>query len=192
MGSSGSRFPRRAATAVTVLLSAWVLLLSSCNSRPRAPVLRNDPVFQNDREGFRFLVPEGWIQIGRTEIPPGKVERERPLVDYYLTTGPGTASFRVSRIDLPESADLAKLLATPSFGVKKWTQTAAPEDVTVGGVPGVRSHFGGDHGNEHVAREVVHVRRGERLYFFTSLYPAKAVAMRDQFRRVVESVIWKQ
>jgi hypothetical protein len=177
---------------VTVLLGAWVLLLSSCHSRPRAPVLRNDPVYQNEREGFRFLVPEGWMQSSRTEIPPGKVERERPLVDYHSTTGPGTASFRVSLIDLPESADVADLLATPSMGVKKWTQTAAAEDVTVGGIPGVRYHFSGDRGNEHLAREVISVRRGERLYFFQAMYPAKGSQMPDQFRRVVDSVIWKK
>jgi hypothetical protein len=195
MSISGSRRAGPAATAATVLLAAGVLLLSSCSSRPRAPVLRNDPVYQNDSEGFRFLVPEGWIQSSRSNLPPGKVDRERPLVDYNSTGGPGIAAFRVSVIDLPEydSADMvAKLLATPSFGVKEWRKTGALEHATVGGLPGIRYLFRGVQGKEHVDREVVSVHRDGRFYFFAALYPAKGSQMPEQFHRLLDSVIWKK
>src|SRR5689334_14831576 len=109
--------PIRTATAPLILVCA--ALLAGCNSRPRAPALRDDPVYQNDREGFRFLAPEGWTQSARTEVPPGKVKTETPLVDYRRTKGEGRAALRVSLADLPESTDLESYLSGPSYGVKK-------------------------------------------------------------------------
>jgi hypothetical protein len=192
MSRSGPRPPRWVPTTPATLLAACAFLLAGCGSRPRAPVLRDDPVYQNDREGFRFLAPEGWTVSARSEVPPGKAETEHFLVDYRGRTGARGAAFRVSLADLPASTDLAAYLAGRSFGVAEWKQTAPPEEVAVGSATGVRYHFSGRSGKEEMAREVVAVRRGERVYFFTALYGPKDTAVRDELRRVVESVIWKK
>jgi hypothetical protein len=179
----------RTAQATLLLLSAS--LLAGCNTRPRAPALRDDPVYQNDREGFRFLAPEGWTQAARTEVPPGKVKAETPLVDYRRTKGEGRAALRVSLADLPDSTDLGKYLAGPSYGVDKWAPAGPPEEVSAGSATGTRYAFSGRVGKEEVAKEVVAVRRGGRVYFFAALYAPKDVEVRDQLRRVVSSVVWK-
>src|SRR5262245_41969592 len=93
------------------LFLAWGVFLAGCDSRPRAPVLRDDPVYQNDQEGFRFLAPDGWSQSMRGEVPPGKVDKERSLVEYRRKKGSAGASLRVSLADLPTSTDLAAYLA---------------------------------------------------------------------------------
>jgi hypothetical protein len=154
-------------------------------------VLRDDPVYQNDQEGFRFLAPDGWNQSTRADIPRGKRETETPLVAYRRRSGPALASFRVSLMDLPTSADLAAHVSAPSYGVDKWIPAAAPEDVTMGKVSGVRYTLRGRSGKQDVIKEVVCVSRGERVYFFTSMYPPGDTDVRDQLRKVVESIIWK-
>jgi hypothetical protein len=168
-----------------------VLLLAGCPSRPRAPVLRDDPVYQNDVEGFRFLAPEGWAQSTRADVPPGKATTERPLVEYHRKAGGKASSFRVSMMDLPPSADLAARLAGASYGASKWAPIAPPEEIAVGSSSGVRHVFTGRVGGEERVKEVVRVRRGERVYFFTGLYTPKDYEARDQLRRVVDSIIWK-
>jgi hypothetical protein len=180
-------------TAAAILTLAWFLLLAGgCSTRPRAPVLRDDPVYQDDREGFRFLAPTGWSQSTRAEIPPGKHETEVPLVAYRRRAGPAAATFRVSLIDLPTSADLLAHLSAPSYGVDVWKKTAPPEEVKVGSASGVRYVLRGKSGKEEVEKEVVCVRRGERVYFFTSMYLPADTDIRDQLRRVNEDIIWKK
>ena len=44
------------------------VLLAGCQPKPKAPALLDEPVFQSD-EGFRFLVPEGWIMAARGNVP---------------------------------------------------------------------------------------------------------------------------
>src|SRR2546423_15656230 len=78
------------------LLALCALLLLGCDSKPRAPALMDDPVYQNDREGFRFLVPDGWKQHARAEVPPGKSEKERLLVQYRRPAEGGEATLEVT------------------------------------------------------------------------------------------------
>src|SRR5262245_25916538 len=101
-----------------VAIAAAALVLASCSSGPRAPALRDEAVYQNDREGFRFRVPEGWTQHAKSDLPPGKANKEHLLVSYRRSSKP--ASLEVSLADVPESADLATYLAGPSFGAKQW------------------------------------------------------------------------
>ena len=172
-------------------LAALGGLLPGCDSGPRAPVLRDDPVYQNDKEGFRFMAPQGWVLSARSEVPPGKVEKETTLVD-YRRKGVKGASFLVTLIDLPSSTDLAEFLAGPSYGVKKWAADPKSTTVTAGGKDGVRHSFTGASGKEQRAKEVVYFRRGDRVYFFITVHGPQDVEARDQGRRVVDSLIWKR
>jgi hypothetical protein len=176
-------------------VAVWVAAAALCgcdSAAPRAPALRDDPVFQSDREGIRFLAPEGWRQNIRGEPPPGPTEKERPLVEYARMSGGAGASLRVSLRDVPPSENLAEYLAGPSFSVKRWAQTGPEEEAAVGSATGTRYVFRGKAGNVELTKEVVAVRRGERVYFFTALYAPKDTEVREQLRRVVGSVIWKK
>ena len=180
-------WPRTTAAA----LVGCILLLPACGTKPRAPVLGDDPVYQNDKEGFRFLVPQGWKITSRSEVPPGKLTKDTTLVNYRRQTGKG-ASFLVTANDLPTSTDLADLLAGPSFGVPKWTLTGPPVNLKAGGMDGVRYSFTARSGKEERGKEVFCVRRDDRLYFFLTLYSASDTEARDEVRRLVDSVVWKR
>jgi hypothetical protein len=166
------------------------LLLCGCDGRPRAPALQSGPLYQSEREGLRFLAPEGWVQRARAELPPGRYEKPELLVAYTRVTD-RPAEFEVSLADLPEGTDLLKFLtATPTEGVR-WQAKGPPEALTVGGVPATRFTLGGGAGKDAQAKEVVAVRRDGRVYFFAGTFPAGDRATRDEVRRSVNSVIWK-
>ncbi|MGL4552045.1 MAG: hypothetical protein ACRC33_12770 [Gemmataceae bacterium] len=183
---------RRLARTGLYLLALGAVAAGGCGETPRAPALRDDPVYQNEREGFRFLAPEGWRQRVRGEVQAGKVERERPLVEYRPTAASdGTAMLRVSLIDLAPSADVAAVVSAPSHSVEKWEPAGPPEEAAVGGAAGTRYAYTGRAGKGRLAKEVIAVRRGGRVYFFTALFDPKDADAREQLRRVVGSVIWK-
>ena len=56
--------PARAGLALVLAVAA-----AGCSDRPRAPRLSNDPVYQNDAIGLRFLAPEGWTIVSRAAAP---------------------------------------------------------------------------------------------------------------------------
>ena len=179
----GSRF---AVFAVTLLVFA------GCNSKPQAPALRDEPVYHSDKEGLRFLVPEGWSLHAKSDAQPGKLERERLLVQYQRFTSDKGATFEVTLADLPESTDLGAHLTGPSYGVKKWEPTGKPEKIEIRGVPATRYIFRGKVGGSvDMTKETVVFRRGGRVYFFHGLFGPTDAKARDQVRRAVESTIWK-
>lgn len=173
-----------------LLLAAALLPAGACQTRPRAPALIDEPVYQNDVEGFRFLVPEGWSMSGRAAIPPGPAEKERLLVQYRRTQGGPPALFEVSRMDLPEEMDLAGYLGGPSFSVNHWKSGGPPEEVEIGGAKGQRFRFiAYVNGTERV-KEVTTFWRGGRVYFFTILCTSKDDSSPEQVRRAVRHLVW--
>jgi hypothetical protein len=173
-------------------MAAWAALVLGCSSRPRAPALRDDPEYQNEREGFRFLVPGGWKQHARTDAPPGKYPKDLLLVEYKHFEGGKGAMLQVSLADLPGETDLGTFLAGPSFGVKEWKLAPGREGLEVDGVSGVRLVFTGRLARQEMTREVVAFRRGERVYFFTGFFVRGDTEARDQVRRAVASTVWKK
>lgn len=167
------------------------MLVLGCNSQPQAPVLRNEPVYQNDTEGFRFLAPEGWRQHAKVNAPPEKLDKERLLVQYVGLSSEKGASLDVSMADLPETTDLAAYLAGPSGGVKNW-RLKTSESVTINGVPAERLIFLGRVGKEEAVKEVVVFRRGERVYFFSAYCASGDTRAQEQVRSAVGSTRWKK
>jgi hypothetical protein len=168
-----------------------MILLSGCGSRPRAPALSDEPVYQNDREGFRFRVPEGWTQQARADLPAGPVKKEHLLVR-YMHTGPGKrAVLEVSLADLPESTELSTYLAGPSYGTKQWRRTAPVGSLEGKGPSAVRLIFMANVGEAEMTKEVVAYRRGGRVYLFTGLFAAGDSKAREEIRRAVDSTDWK-
>lgn len=183
---------RWASTPYAVFLLAVLCGVAGCTPKPVAPVISDDPVYSNDREGFRFLMPDGWTQFSRSEVPPGRTEKERTLVAYKRTSGAADALLEVSLVDLPAGADLAKFLGQRSFGVMNWQLKGAPLKITINGETGTRYGLTGRLSEQReLQREVVAFQRGERTYLFTGLFPPKDTAAREQIRTAVASVIWK-
>lgn len=183
-----SRLPRALLAALLIVCAA---ALPGCTSRPKAPAIRDEPVYQNDQEGFRFLAPEGWTQRAKSAVPPGKVEKERLLVTYHRMGAEKPASLEVTLADLPESADLAAFLIGPAYGSDKWRPKGAAQPTDVNDVAALRHTFTARVGKDDLTREVVTFRRGERVYFFTGVFPTADSKAREDVRRAVGSVIWK-
>jgi hypothetical protein len=173
--------------ALAALLPA---LLGGCGPRPRAPALQDEPVYQNKQEGFHFLPPEGWIIHARAEVPPGKLSEERLLVEYKRVTSAKPASLEVSMADIPAGTDVAACLEGRASPDDSWQPQGSAENIEVGGQPAARRAFLGQFGQDRVMREIMAVRRGGRVYFFTGLFPADDSKAREQVRKAVASVAW--
>ncbi len=176
----------RAAAAASLLV---LLLIWGCQPKPKAPALIDEPVYQSP-EGFRFLVPEEWIMIAKASIPSGRVEKESLLVQYRRSSGEDNATLEISLIDLPEDADIANYLSSPSFSVRKWKPLGRPESIQTGGVSGTRFRFSGRADGSDLEKEVTAFRRGGRVYFFTVLYSPKDAAAVEQVRRSINGLTW--
>lgn len=190
MAMPGSQRPCQLNIPVSILLLS-LGVVAGCQSRPRAPALSNGPVYQNAQAGFRFLVPEDWTQQANATIPPGKAEQERLMVEYRLLGSSKSAALQVTAIDLPNPARLDAYLTGPAFGVEHWQLVSAAHEVAINGTPAHRFSFRGRQDQEEVQREVLAFQRGERTYLFTAFFAANDAQARDQVRRTLESVIWK-
>src|SRR5206468_10378475 len=141
------------------------------------------PVYQNDTEGFRFLTPEGWRQQAKVNLPPGKLDKERLLVQYVrLLSAEKGASLDVSMADLPATTDLPQYLAGPSGAMKSWRLKPPAESVSINGVHAERFTFTGRMSKEDAIKEVVAFRRGGGVYFFTAYFALGDTKAQQQVR----------
>ena len=161
--------------------------LAGCTDRPRAPALRDESVFDNTREGIRFLTPSGWTLQARSEVPPGPADTERLLVRYAGPPSATPPSFEVALQDLAESTDLVAHLKAPSHSITTpWNIAEPAQPLTIGGAAGNRFTFSqGD-----ITKETVAFRRGARVYFFTGIFATADTQSRDQIRQAVQSLSW--
>jgi hypothetical protein len=164
----------------------FLIAVAGCADRPRAPALQDEPVFQNKQEGLRFLPPSGWRMRARTEVPHGPLTEERLLVQYNRLTPDSPANLEVTMADVPPSTPLDECAGSRSDGPEGWQKTAT-EPLEVSGLPAFRATFAG---TPERAKEVVVVRRGDRVYYFTAIFPAKDAKARDQVRKAVASAAW--
>src|SRR5262249_45800933 len=133
-------------------------LLAGCYSKPKAPALIDESVFQCD-EGFRFLVPEGWVMAARGNGRGGPPDKEQPIVQYRRAEGDTQATLEVSAADLPEDANLADTLSGPSFSASHWRQSGSLENLEAGGRPAARYRFTARVNNAQLGKEVTAFRR---------------------------------
>lgn len=168
-----------------------VAAVVGCRGRPRAPALDNSPVYVNRQAGFRFLVPEGWVQQSRSEIPPGYRldDSERTLV-LYRAFKPTPASLDVSCRDIPEDVDLGAFLAKRKRSGSGWSRSAPSKTVEYGGRSGTRYFLRGSPGGLPTNCETVVFRRGPRVYFFGGFYLAGDTIRRAQIRQFLEDLTW--
>jgi len=174
----------------------WLMLLtlvvaSGCESKPSAPVLSDTPVYQNDQAGFRFRVPDGWLQTANSYLPEGELESERFVVRYQMRTPEQGANLEVLAFNDSPDLDLAEHHAGPSFRVNRWKPVADPEEVTVGEASGVRLVYTARVDGREMTKEVVAFRREGRVYAFVGLFSSTDDKARQQIRRAVESIVWR-
>jgi hypothetical protein len=177
----------RKAIVVCGLLIATVI---GCDSGPRAPALMDTPVFQDKQEGFRFLVPEGWTQNARANLPPGELEGESFLVRYRMKTPEMGSTLQIICFEDSGESDLSKHHAGPSFRVRNWTAVAPGESMEVNGKPAERLTYEAVIDGRKMTKEVVCFRKGNRVYSFVGLFFSSDDKAREQIRRAVGSVIW--
>ena len=167
-----------------------LLALTSCDSRPKAPVLRDAPVYQNDAEGFRFLVPRGWIQTASAVLPEQRLEGEVILVQYRMRTSEKTALLELLCFDR-ENIDLQAYHAEPSHGVAQW-RVASPRTVRkINGMPAEHFLYRGVIDKESLCKEVYAFRRGLRVYSFIAFYWDSDQNAREEMRQAMESILWR-
>jgi hypothetical protein len=168
-----------------------LISLAGCGDRPRAPALRDAPVYVNDREGFRFLVPKDWLQSASGQLPPGQLDGEVLLVQYKMRTPGRGAQVEVLCFDDAENTDLHEYHAGPSHGQAKWRSTVAPEQLDVNGTPAERFVYEAPVGRDKMVKEVVAFRQKGRVYSFIGLFWSTDEKARQQLRRAVADILWR-
>ena len=170
------------------LAAALTLAAAGCDSRPRAPALTPEAVYENDDAGVRFVVPEGWVTTGKTALPPGTYDRPIRMAGYAATTG--HAGLDLYAIDLPAGQDLPAYLDKHAIGADKWGAKGPGKPETVNGTAATRyTQTAGKKGER--TRELTAFARGSRTYVFVLSYPTADGSARDAGRRAVETVKWK-
>jgi hypothetical protein len=176
-----------------LLLALTAALAGGCGGgRPKAPPLTNDAVYQNDKVGLRFLVPEGWVVVSRADVPSGPLTRTVVLAAYHSPHGERAADLEVLAADVAEGADAGAFAAEHRVGTDRWVRAGAVEQVTVNGAAVTRQLLSSPGGKEEYRREVTAFRRGDRVYAFLITYAAADPASRDAARKAVESATWKE
>lgn len=169
-----------------------VVAIGGCRARPAAPALDNNPFYVNKLAGIRFLVPEGWHQQSKSELPAGLKldDAERTLV-LYRTFKPTPASMELSCRDIPEDVDLGEFLAKRKRSGSGWKRVGEPEPVEYGGRKGTRYYLTGTPAGKPTNSETVVFRRGERVYFFGGFYPTGDTIRRAHLRQFLEGLTWQ-
>lgn len=178
---------KRSWAAVFLLLAAI-----GCRHNPVAPALTNSRVYENPSEGFRFLVPEDWIQTASADLPPGPLDRQHPLVRYSLRSTNSASTFMVLCISEKQAADLQVHHAGPFLAVEKWTVIEPLKTVTINGATAERIVYEGVQGDNKLAKMVTCFRRNGRLYSFVGVYHPDDETARQEVERATEGVIWNR
>lgn len=163
-----------------------------CESRPRAPKLVNESIYQNDDAGFRIEIPDGWSMHVKTLLPPGQPAlKERKLVGYKLHLSAVPASLEISCMDLPEDADLVAYFTGNRTGPEAWRVLQKPAEFNLGGVAARRLVLELGSGADAQRKEVAAVRRGTRTFFFTTITSPRDVESRDAVRAALDRISCK-
>ena len=172
-------------------LVLFAIVVAGCESRPKAPALRDAPVFHNKQEGLRLLVPEGWKQTAGGTLPPGKLEGNVLLARFRLPSSESGASLDILCFDDEKKTDLQEIHAGRSHGVERWQAAQPPESVEINHVAAQRFILSGTIGKQAMIKEVVSFRRKQRVYSFVGLFAESDNVAREEMRRATSSIVWE-
>jgi hypothetical protein len=164
---------------------------SGCDSRPRAPALRDSAVYQNRAAGLRFLVPQGWTQVASSALPSGTLEAELMLVKYQMRTTAKGATLELLCLDDPQSVDLIDYHNQSSHGIATWNRQGDPVKVKASDVMGERVEFTGSVAKSTMHKNVTVFRRGQRVFSLVGLYWEDDQAAREEIQRAVDSLVFQ-
>ncbi len=168
-----------------IILCLLVLADAGCTSK------RAQLEFQNEQAGFRFLPPAGWSERARGEDGPALAAKEQVLVQYKRLTAGRPAWLRVSSMAVDASVPPTTCLSNRKMG-REWRVEGQPEGLEVHGRPASRVAYSGEWHKTSYLCEIVAVRCGERVYFFTASIPADDNAARDEVRQAITTATWKK
>ena len=164
--------------------ATFTLLLVVCTGCAARP-----PEQAYETNGFRFVPPPGWSERARHEDAAGSPTQDRLLVQYKRLTAGHLARLRVSVADVPSSVDLARCLSDHPLD-KGWRTSGRIESLEVNGLPAVRAAMAGKLQKMNYEGELLAVRQGERVYFFTAIFPMNDDQAREQARQAVTAAKW--
>lgn len=159
-----------------------------------------------DKRGFRFTPPPGWVERAREDALPARANRrqqeiplpplggsgdrqERLLVRYDRLTSEH-AWLRVTVADVPSSTSLQGCLTTRSPG-RDWRREAKVESLEVGSLPAARIAFAGRWNGQEYSNETVAVRQGQQVYLISASFPASDSTAREQVRQAIAGATWQ-
>jgi hypothetical protein len=163
-----------------------------CTTRPRAPVLDRNSVYTDSHSGLRFLVPEGWTQQARTDLPAGPIRRGEVTLVLYRSFGTNSASFEVSCRDIDEDVDLGEFLGKRKRSGSAWTRVGSATPVECGGKSASRYILEGKPRDTKLTMEVTVLRQGKRVYFLAGTYPAGDSVRRGEIQQFFKDLTWLQ
>jgi hypothetical protein len=172
------------------LMLAGLCLVTGCDSRPQAPELSDSPVYQNDSEGFEFRVPQGWTQTANAILPPGDFEGHTFLVRYLVQSPEGGSVLNVLCFTDQEQMDLQEYHAGPAFGVQQWDVIDESTPVEVAELSGQRMKYSGQLYGKTAHKDVLCVRRGNRVYSFIGIYFDGDDKAMHAIHRALDSLRW--
>jgi hypothetical protein len=177
------------------LLVVLVLLLAGWTS-PKQPAYQ-------DKQGFRFTPPSGWVERARGDALPAAVHRRNPnvplpplgipggeaqeqlLVRYDRLTSGKMAWLRVTAADLPSSMPLDEACLSTRTPGPDWRRESAEGNLEVNGLPAARIVFAGRWDEQDYLCETVAVRKAKRVYFITASFPSADATALEQVRQSV-------
>lgn len=175
-----------------VLALTCVLAAAGCTSRPRAPALHAESVYQDESEGFRFEPPRGWNMTVRSAFPAGQpVTQQRKLVEYKFANPVNPASLTVSRLDTTEAIDLLAHFAAKATGPDAWRPVKPVSTVTIDGMPGQTVSLASGVGTKAQIMDITAFQRNGRHYFFMLLCHPDDRSAREAGRRAIATLNWK-
>jgi hypothetical protein len=180
--------PARSRIRIAVLCAC--LALVGCDDRPKAPELRNTPVYHNKQAGFRFLVPDGWNQTTNAALPAGPIPGEVWVVRYMLQTPERGATLQLLAYEESLHPNAEAFHSEASFGVERWKPAGPSESIDADGVRGSRLIYGGSLQAREFTKEVAAFVRDGRVYCFVAMFQSRDDQAREQVRRAIGSLKW--
>lgn len=172
-------------------LAIIAVFAAGCSRGPSAPLLTDSHVYQNAAEGFRFLIPDGWVQTASSALPPGNLAGPVFLVRYTLAAAEPGTMFTVVCMDESQAADLETYHRGPSFHIDRWTIVEPRKQIAVNDVAAERMVYRAGE-KQQTMKLVTCFRQHGRVYSFVGLYRAGDEMAREQIERTTGEILWNK
>ncbi|MCS7044978.1 MAG: hypothetical protein NZO58_01350 [Gemmataceae bacterium] len=157
-------------------------------NRPMLDRLPGD--YKADDVGLRFTPPPKWsMQLTSNEDPEHPL-KERIVVKFKRIVAKAPAAWLRVTIVTTDNADepIAETVKNRSPG-KGWKSVGPPENLTISGLPAAKMTYHGDYSGARSIRELIGVRRGNRVFYFMITYQVADRAAQEEARQALQTVL---